>query len=112
MPDVAKALWTPTGESIAHSRMNRFTQLVNESGDLHAWSIDQPEQFWSLVWDDCGVVGQKGELSFLAAKPGSPMSTAQFFPDARISVVENMLATTGSHDALVAIDEAGNRRTR
>jgi len=43
MPDAAKALWTPTGESIANSRMNRFAQLANESGDLHAWSINQPE---------------------------------------------------------------------
>ena len=112
MPDVAKALWTPTGEGIANSRMNRFAQMVNESGDLHAWSINQPELFWSLVWDDCGVVGHKGERSFLAAQPGSPMSTAQFFPDARISVVENMLATSGSGEAIVAIDEAGNRLSR
>lgn len=112
MPDVAKALWTPSGESIANSRMNRFAQMVNESGDLHAWSINQPEQFWSLVWDSCGVVGHKGERSFLAAQPGSPMSTAQFFPDARISVVENMLATSGSGEAIVAICEAGNRLSR
>ena len=112
MPDVAKALWTPTGESIDNSRMNRFAQLVNESGDLYTWSINRPEQFWSLVWDACGVAGHKGERSFVPAQPGAPMSTAQFFPDARISVVENMLATTGSHDALVAIDEMGNRRTR
>ena len=112
MPDVAKALWTPTGESIADSRMNRFAQLANESGDLHAWSINQPEQFWSLVWDDCGVVGHKGERSFIAAQPGTPISTARFFPDAALSVVENMLATTGDGEALVAIDEAGNRRSR
>ena len=112
MSDVAKALWTPTGKTITNSRMNRFAQLANEFGDLHAWSINQPEQFWSLVWDDCGVVGHKGERSFLAAQPGSPMSTAQFFPDARISVVENMVATSGGGEALVAIDEAGNRRSR
>ena len=112
MPDVAKALWTPTGESIADSRMNRFARLANEPGDLHAWSINQPEQFWSLVWDDCGVVGHKGERSFLAAQPGAPMSTARFFPDAALSVVENMLATSGGGEALVAIDEAGNRRSR
>ena len=112
MSDVAKALWTPTGKTIANSRMNRFAQMVNESGDLHAWSINQPEQFWSLVWDDCGVVGHKGERSFVAAVPGSPMSTARFFPDAALSVVENMLATTGDGEALVAIDEAGKRRSR
>ena len=112
MPDVAKALWTPTGESIADSRMNRFAQLANESGDLYAWSISRPEQFWSLVWDDCGVIGHKGERSFIAAQPGAPMSTARFFPDAALSVVENLLATSGGGEVLVAIDEVGNRRSR
>jgi len=112
MPDLAKALWTPTGESIAKSGMNRFAEMVNEPGDLHAWSIAQPEQFWSLVWDACGVVGGKGPRSFVPAQVGAPMSTAQFFPDATLSVVENMLATSGSGEVLVAIDEAGNRRSR
>jgi len=112
MPELPKALWTPTRERIANSRINRFVENVNKKGDLHEWSVNRPDQFWSLVWDDCGVVGHKGERSFVPAQPSAPMSTAQFFPDARISVVENMLATTGSHDALVAIDEVGNRRTR
>ena len=112
MPELPKALWTPTKERIANSRINRFVENVNKKGDLHEWSVNQPEQFWSLVWDACGMVGQKGERTFVPAPSGAPMSTAQFFPDASLSVVENMLATTGSHDALVAIDEAGNKRTR
>ena len=112
MSNSAKAQWTPTVERIAKSRMTSFAQMANEPGDLHAWSIAQPDQFWSLVWDQCGVVGEKGARAYVAPQAGASMSTAQFFPDARISVVENMLATTGSHDALVAIDEVGNRRTR
>ena len=112
MSNSAKAQWTPTVERIAKSRMTSFAQTANEPGDLHAWSIAQPEQFWSLVWDQCGVVGEKGARAYVAPQAGASMSTAQFFPDARISVVENMLATTGGHDALVAIDEVGNRRTR
>ena len=112
MPELPKALWTPSKERIANSRINRFVENVNKKGDLHEWSVNQPEQFWSLVWDACGMVGQKGERTFVPAPSGAPMSTAQFFPDASLSVVENMLATTGSHDALVAIDEAGNKRTR
>jgi acetoacetyl-CoA synthetase len=112
MPELPKALWTPTRERIANSRINRFVENVNKKGDLHEWSVNQPEQFWSLVWDACGVVGQKGERTFVPAPSGAPMSTAQFFPDASLSVVENMLVTTGNHDALVAINEDGNRRTR
>jgi len=112
MPELPKALWTPTKERIANSRINRFVENVNKKGDLHEWSVNRPDQFWSLVWDACGMVGQKGERTFVPAPSGAPMSTAQFFPDASLSVVENMLVTTGNHDALVAINEDGNRRTR
>ena len=42
----------------------------------------------------------------------SVMASAQFFPDASLSVVENMLSRKGDGDALVAIDEDGNRRAR
>lgn len=38
------------------------------------------------------------------------MPAGQFFPDTRLSVAENFLR--GSGEALVAIDEAGNRRSR
>lgn len=112
MRDSAQSQWTPTSEQVAKSLMNRFAEKANKSGDLHAWSVAKPDEFWSLVWDSCGVVGDKGDRTFVPAQPGASMSTAQFFPDARISVVENLLATTGNNEALVAIDEAGNKRTR
>ena len=112
MSNSAKAQWTPAVERIAKSRMTSFAQTANEPGDLHAWSIAQPDQFWSLVWDQCGVIGEKGARAYVAPQAGASMSTAQFFPDASLSVVENLLATTGSGEALVAIDEAGVRRVR
>jgi acetoacetyl-CoA synthetase len=114
---LATPLWSPNTDRAFASHMKAFQNEAQERyaigpTDLHEWSVRQPEQFWSLVWDRCGVIGEKGRRSFIAAEPGAPLSTAQFFPDARISVVENILATSGRHDALVAIDEAGNRRTR
>ena len=27
---------------------------------LHRWSVEDREGFWSLVWDHCGVIGEKG----------------------------------------------------
>ena len=27
---------------------------------LHAWSVGDPGAFWDLVWDFCGVIGEKG----------------------------------------------------
>ena len=116
MSELAKALWNPTDERIANSRMSRFAKKVNKSADLHAWSIAQPSEFWSQVWDDCGVIGQKGDREFVPNSAGAPISTAKFFPDAELSVVENFLRNSGTkhgaREALVAIDESGSRRSR
>ena len=56
--------------------------------DLHRWSIDDREGFWSLVWDFCGVVGEKGERVLV---DGDRMPGASFFPDARLNFAENLL---------------------
>ncbi len=116
MPDLAKALWTPTDERIAKSRMNQFAKMVNKSTGLYGWSIAQPSEFWSHLWDECGVLGEKGDVAFVPNAPGSPISTARFFPNAQLSVVENFLrrsgTTRGKSEALVAIDENGVRRGR
>ncbi|MEI7966556.1 MAG: acetyl-coenzyme A synthetase N-terminal domain-containing protein, partial [Actinomycetota bacterium] len=116
MPELAKALWTPTDERIAQSRMNQFATRVNKSVDLHAWSVAQPSEFWSEVWDECAMVGTKGDRAFVPNAAGSPISTAKFFPDAQLSVVQNFLRKSGTahgaNEAVVAIDERGTRHSR
>jgi acetoacetyl-CoA synthetase len=116
MSELAKALWIPTDERIANSRMSRFAKKVNKTADLHAWSIAQPSEFWSQVWDECGVIGYKGNRAFVPNNADAPISTAKFFPDAQLSIVENFLRNSGTahgaNEALVAIDESGSRRSR
>ena len=56
---------------------------------LHAWSVTHPDLFWSLVWDICDVIGDKGER--LVADRGK-MPGAQFLPDATLNFAENLLA--------------------
>ena len=31
--------------------------------ELHAWSVQDSEAFWSLAWDELGVRGDKGARS-------------------------------------------------
>jgi acetoacetyl-CoA synthetase len=75
---------------------------------LHLWSVDKPEDFWAQVWDYCDIVGERGDRVFV---DNPVMSAARFFPDAKLSVVENMLQRSGAGEAVVAIDELGNRRS-
>jgi acetoacetyl-CoA synthetase len=62
-------LWsTPNPEYASSSRVAKFILAVNQRygtklssyWDLHRWSIEQPDQFWTEVWEQFGIVGQKG----------------------------------------------------
>ena len=63
---------------------------------LHAWSVEEPGAFWDLVWDFCGVVGDKGERRLV---DGDSMRETRFFPDARLNFAENLLRGDGDGDA-------------
>jgi acetoacetyl-CoA synthetase len=71
---------------------------IGDYGRLHQWSIEDREAFWSLVWDQCGVIGEKGGRVMV---DGDRMPGASFFPDARLNFAENLLRKKGGGDAIV-----------
>jgi len=84
--------------------MTAFRNAVNERHsvalknyrDLHAWSVENREAFWDLLWDFCGVIGEKGMRRLIDDK----MPGAKFFPDAKLNYAENLLRR---HDSSTAI---------
>ena len=80
-------LWVPSADRAAASQVAAFMAEVNrrhgtrltDYRELHAWTVAHPDLFWSLVWDVCGVIGDKGER--LVADAGQ-MPGARFLPDA------------------------------
>src|ERR1700712_4903523 len=100
-------LWTPTQDQIDASPLTAFLKAAETKAgtsfasyaDLHRWSVEDREAFWSLVWDFCGIVGDKGGERLLA--DGDKMPGASFFPDATLNFAENLLKKTGSGDAIV-----------
>jgi acetoacetyl-CoA synthetase len=102
----AMPLWTPSAERIEAAPMTAFMKAAAERsglalgsyGELHRWSVDDREAFWNLVWDFCGVVGDKGER---ALADGDKMPGAAFFPGASLNFAENLLRTRGSGEAIV-----------
>ncbi|MGE5823265.1 MAG: acetoacetate--CoA ligase [Bacteroidota bacterium] len=65
---------------------------------LHRWSVEKSEDFWSLVWDFCGVQGAKGARRLV---DGDRMPGAQWFPDARLNFAQNLLRAPDDSDAIV-----------
>ena len=104
----ADPLWVPSAERAARSRLAAFGQRLgcDDYPALHRLSLEVPERFWPAVWEECGMVGDPGTR---VLDPGDAMWDARFFPDARVSIVENVLRHTGSSAAIVAVDEGTTR---
>ena len=52
----AQPLWTPNPATVGETRMAQLIaaqRKVNYAA-LWQWSVDQPEAFWSELWDFCG----------------------------------------------------------
>jgi acetoacetyl-CoA synthetase len=98
-------LWTPGPDRVASSQVMAFMAEANrrhgsslkDYRELHAWSVAHPDAFWNLVWDFCGIVGEKGARLM----DGDAMPGAKFFPDAKLNFAENLLAHPGKGDAIV-----------
>ncbi|MEO3386438.1 acetoacetate--CoA ligase [Mesorhizobium sp. CAU 1741] len=99
-------LWTPSAEQVANAPMTEFMQRaaaasgrdIADYDALHAWSVEERETFWPLVWDYCGIVGDQGQRVLV---DGDRMPGARFFPDARINFAENLLKKSGTSEAMV-----------
>ncbi|HXV28909.1 MAG TPA: acetyl-coenzyme A synthetase N-terminal domain-containing protein, partial [Sinorhizobium sp.] len=100
-------LWQPSPERIARSNITRFIKLVNQrwnagignSDGLYNWSLKEPEQFWTGLWDFCGVIAEsRGERVLIE---GDRMPGAKWFADAKLNYAENLLRRRDGDAALV-----------
>ncbi len=96
----AQPLWQPNPQTVGDTRMASFMQATGHGryADLWQWSVDQPEAFWSTIWDFCGAVGDKGGRVLV---DGERMPGARWFPDARLNYAENLLKARDAGEALV-----------
>ena len=99
-------LWVPAPQSLPALPISAFMaeagrragRSFDDYDSLHAWSVAEPGAFWDLVWDFCGVIGEKGARRMAEA---TTMRETRFFPDARLNFAENLLRRMGADTALV-----------
>lgn len=90
-------LWRPSEEAISQSRMEQFRKFVNvrhhlnlqDYEELFDWSIGHVCDFWSDVWDETGVIGEKG--THVVDEKALPVDNPQWFKEAKLNWAENML---------------------
>ena len=62
-------LWTPSPERIAASKIREFQEWLAETrsvpvGDfasLHAWSVENLNDFWDAVWEFFDIIGDRAD---------------------------------------------------
>lgn len=109
-------LWSPSKAQAEGSQVFRFARDAEKRTglrfadyqDLWRWSIEDTETFWDMLWDSCGVIGDKGNVILSDA---DKMPGAQFFPQARLNFAENLLRRRDDGAAIIFRDEKETQRT-
>jgi acetoacetyl-CoA synthetase len=109
-------IWSPAEQAIEHAQITQFARHVvrkykldlNTYPEFYRWTVDHPEEFWSEVWDWCGVIAAKKGGTVLV--DGDRMPGAKWFPEARLNFAENLLRRGDQGDAFVFWDERGAQR--
>lgn len=66
-------LWQPDAKRIAASTLDQFRVQAEERAgrkfadynSLHRWSVEDRADFWTLIWDFCEVVGERGDIALI-----------------------------------------------
>lgn len=112
----AEPLWIPSTARCEASALWRFAAHTSalhgaEPDDyqaLHAWSLREPDAFYSALWDTLDVIGTKGSQFLL---PGTHLYETRYFPEARLNYAENLLREPDERLAMVVVQEDGTRRS-
>ncbi|MFM7063469.1 MAG: AMP-binding protein, partial [Actinomycetes bacterium] len=112
-------LWTPSADRAAASGMTRFRRLAEEQAGtaltdsvaLHRWSVEQPQDFWTLL---ARTVLTDVEVDGPAFVPGPELAATTWFPHVRLNVAAQLLrgapGSTSQDVLAVSVDERGRRR--
>ena len=104
---MSSPLWSP-GKSNNPSLI-KLIELAKakDYSELHKWSIDNSAAFWQFVVSDSEIVGDFGDTAI----SGSGFFKTEFFPGAKLNVVDTLLKGDPDQIVLTEISESGQRRT-
>jgi acetoacetyl-CoA synthetase len=121
----ADPIWTPSPERIARANVSRFIERLAHRGvpvgdwwSLLDWSLADPAEFWTALWEFTGVVAEDRAagrpwiepvrgLDRMA--PPDPGRGPAWFTGARLNFAENLLRHGDAADAIVFWNEEGRQ---
>ncbi len=114
---MTQPMWQPSPERISDANVTKLMRLVSERHGvaladfeaLHRFSVERKAEFWTALWDFCGVVAEtRGETALVDPER---MPGARFFADARLNFAENLLRRRDDGPAIIFRAEDRVERT-
>jgi acetoacetyl-CoA synthetase len=102
-------LWAPSPERIHDLNIMAFRKYfakrigvhIHDTRELHALSVEHMAEFWSAIWDFCGVKGEKGHIITQAGEKPHTLRDTVFFPEATLNYAHNVLIKSDDTEAMV-----------
>ena len=103
---MGRLLWSPSESRIKSSLLYKFIQespIDTESYfDLHRWSIDNMQDFWSHFWEFSKIIYSK---SYEKVLENPTMPGARWFTGSELNYAENLLSGNENHVAVISTGE-------
>ena len=103
-------LWSPNNKKTnLHKFINQLDKSLNikNYADLHNWSINHKNEFWSNGWDFTEFVGEKKGKIF---KSASEFTKNKFFDECSINYAENCLTKKDDSESIIFHSEKKIKR--
>ena len=113
-----KKLWEPSKILKKNSNLFKFEKFISSKFNkkfntnyekIHNWSVKDPDNFWSSVWDYSKVIGHKDKIR---SKKNSKFYKNIFLSNSKLNFSENLLSKNNNEKAITFISENGYRETK
>ena len=114
---MSKKLWEASQTKKKHSNLYKYEKFLSKKYNLNIkqnysrilkWTINNPNKFWSSIWDFAGVKGIKKEKSYLS----KALFKSKFLINSELNFAENLLSKNDNSKAITFISENNYREKR
>ena len=111
-------LWEASSRQKKNSLLSNYEQFISRKfkknfnqkyENISKWSIKNPGNFWSSIWDFLEIKGFKSKLK---TKKSKIFYKNKFLPNSKLNFAENLLSKDNKNKAITFISENGFREER
>ena len=111
-------LWEASSDQKKNSLLSSYEQFISKKfkknfnqkyENILKWSIKNPGNFWSSIWDFSEIKGLKSKIKI---KNSKIFYKNKFLPNSKLNFAENLLSKDNKDKAITFISENGFREER